>query len=42
MKKKKLESVASLQQAEDSLKKHPLVTAALEVFGGRLELGKDI
>ena len=40
--KKKLESVASLQQAEDSLKKHPLVTAALEVFGGRLELGKDI
>lgn len=38
--KKKLHSTASLKQAEDDLKKHPLVAAALEIFGGKLELAK--
>jgi DNA polymerase-3 subunit gamma/tau len=39
--KKKLLSDESLKQAADELQKHPLVTAALEIFGGKLELEKD-
>jgi DNA polymerase-3 subunit gamma/tau len=39
--KKKLHSTESLTQAEDELKKHPLVAAALEIFGGKLELEKE-
>ena len=38
--KKKLHSMESVKQAEDDLKKHPLVVAALEIFGGKLELEK--
>ena len=39
--KKKLQSVENLKQAEEKLKKHPLVAAALEIFGGNLELEKE-
>ena len=38
--KKKLQSLESMRQAEDELKQHPLVAAALEIFGGKLELEK--
>lgn len=39
--KKKLQSDSALKQAEDTLRNHPLVSAALEIFGGKLELEKD-
>jgi DNA polymerase-3 subunit gamma/tau len=39
--KKKLQSDESLKQAVEELQKHPLVAAALEIFGGKLELEKD-
>ena len=39
--KKKLHSDESLKQAERELKKHPLVAAALEIFGGKLELEQE-
>ena len=39
--KKKLHSAESMNQAEAELKKHPLVAAALEIFGGKLEIEKD-
>ena len=39
--KKKLQSDDNLKQAEDELNKHPLVVAALEIFGGKLELETD-
>ncbi len=38
--KKKLHSMESVRQAETDLKKHPLVAAALEIFGGKVELEK--
>ena len=39
--KKKLHSRESLKQAEEELKKHPLVAAAVEIFGGKLELERS-
>ena len=39
--KKKLHSMDTLKQAEDELKQHPLVAAALEIFGGKLELEQE-
>ena len=39
--KKKLQSRESLIIAEGELKKHPLVAAALEIFGGPIELERE-
>jgi DNA polymerase III subunit gamma/tau len=38
--KKNIHSQESMKQDEADLKKHPLVAAALEIFGGKLELEK--
>ena len=38
--KKKITSDAAMKLAEESLRRHPLVSAALEIFGGTLELEK--
>ena len=39
--KKKIQSDDTLKQAEDELKKHPLVVTVLEIFGGKLELEQE-